>query len=133
MVEELDAVELEGGADGIEIAAAGAGHRIEFFRPRDGGFRYAAELRQILHRPAQEGTCRADLSARDCRFRRLHVSARAILVRHDIYLSRAAATQDMELPAPAFRPRIEHGTAARAGRTCMRRGHMRMSVCRAMA
>src|SRR5215468_721658 len=132
MVEELDAVELEGGADGIEIAAAGAGHRIEFFSPRDGGFRYAAELRQILYRPAQEGTCRADLSARDCRFRRLHVSARAILVRRHIYLSSSAASQDVEVPAQGLRPRIEQLAAAPAGRTCMEEGRLRMSECRAM-
>src|SRR4029453_865491 len=99
MVEELNTVELEGGADGVEIAAAGAGNRVEFFRPRDGGFRYAAELGKVLYRPAQESACRADLSARDCRLRRLHVSARAILFRPHIYLSRTATTQDMEVPA----------------------------------
>ena len=49
VVEELDTVEFEGSPDGVKITAARARYNVEFFRPRDRGFRHAAELGKILY------------------------------------------------------------------------------------
>src|SRR5262249_58804281 len=93
LVEEFDAVDLKGGADRVEVAAMHGRHVIDLLGPRDRRFRYPAVLCQIVHRPAQQGARRANLSACDCRSCSLQECTHATVTRHTSYLSRELAAQ----------------------------------------
>src|SRR5258705_10871484 len=83
-VEELDTVDFEGGAHGIEIAGLHARHAVELLGAGDGGFRDAAALRQVADRPVEECARRANLGASDGRSSSLHRQY-ATLTRRHIY------------------------------------------------
>jgi hypothetical protein len=70
LIEKLDPADFERCAYRLKIAGLHARNTAVSFRARNGGFGYAAPLRQLVHGPVEEASRGTDLGTRDVWFRR---------------------------------------------------------------
>src|SRR5262249_32382806 len=75
-----------------------------------------AVLREVVHRPAQEGARRSNLSTCDCRSCSLHECTHVIVARHCIYLSSEPSAQLVRM----LRSNSRYSQAARTFADCYR-------------